>query len=61
MTYNKKVERQTEKLIELLMPTLTRKAGRYQTAWGNKTMEGVRAAIFNILVDLDRKYEEEGR
>jgi hypothetical protein len=58
MRYNTKVERQTYKIIELLWPALMRKRGRYETAWGRKTMEGVRAAIFSILVEIDRAYEE---
>jgi hypothetical protein len=59
MTYNQKVENQTLAIIKLLEPALMKKRGRYQTAWGNKTAQGLSASIFNILVDLDLRYERE--
>lgn len=57
MTYNRKVEIQTYEIGELLAPALRRKRGWYETAWGRKRMEGVRAAIGNILIEIDRAYE----
>jgi hypothetical protein len=59
MTYNQKAERQALKIIEFLEPALMKKKGRYQTAWGNKTSQGLKASIFNILVELDLAYEKE--
>lgn len=61
MTYNQKVERQALKIFKLLEPALRKRLGKYETAWGNKTAEGLTASIFNILLDLDLAYEREKR
>jgi hypothetical protein len=60
MTYNQKVERQTLSIIELLAPALRKKQGKYPTAWGNKTSQGLQAALFNLLVAIDLAYEQGG-
>ncbi len=57
MTYNQKVETQTEKILALFAPALVKRKGKYPTAWGNKTAQGLKASIFNILVDLDAAQE----
>jgi hypothetical protein len=58
MLYVKKVEEQTMQIVELLAPALEKRRGRYKTAWGIKTNKGLKASIFNILVDKDLKYEK---
>jgi hypothetical protein len=61
MTYNEKIEKQTLRIVELIEPALRRRKGRYPTSWGMKTGKGLEASIFNILVDLDQRYETERR
>ncbi len=43
------MDEKVNKLMELLEPCLKREKGKYQTAWGDKTEEGLRASIKSIL------------
>jgi hypothetical protein len=48
---NKQIEHTARKIVEILQPALTRHKGRYPTAWGKKTYEGVVATVFNVIAD----------
>jgi hypothetical protein len=48
---NQQIERKARKIVEILAPALKRHKGRYPTAWGKKTSEGVVALIFNVIAD----------
>ncbi len=43
------MDEKVNKLLELLEPCLKREKGKYKTAWGYKTEEGLRASIKSIL------------
>jgi hypothetical protein len=63
MTYSQKVEKQAREIIRIIKPALRRKNRKYPTAWGNKTEDGLKAAIFNLIVAIDsqqRNHKTEG-
>ncbi len=43
------MDQKVEKLMELLEPCLKKEKGKYKTAWGEKTEEGLRASIKTVL------------
>ena len=47
------IEYATKRIIELV--DLKKINGFYQTFWGIKTDEGLKASIFNIIADADKK------
>ena len=55
MVNKQKVEKQSIKIIELLKPALRQKAGKYQTSWGNKTEQGLKASIISLIADVEGK------
>ena len=43
------MDEKINKIFELLEPCLKKEKGKYKTAWGDKTEEGLRASIKSIL------------
>jgi len=43
------MDEKVNKLMELLEPCLRKENGKYKTAWGYKTEEGLRASIKAVL------------
>ena len=43
------MDEKVNRLMELLEPCLKREKGKYKTAWGDKTEEGLRGSIKAVL------------
>jgi hypothetical protein len=49
---NEQIEQKARKIIEILQPALKRHKGKYPTAWGKKTSEGVVTLIVNVIAEV---------